>query len=129
MPKPKGGRGKPSEYGSEMIRIPTPIKDRVIALKEMFYEDLLDSHDETLANNERLAKEYLNLISSSNTEDKKPISSLNTEDKKLVSNLDDALAVAREILAINAKRHRSVKEVIAKLISTLFNADIKPGDL
>jgi len=118
MNKPRGGRGKLSEYGSEMIRIPTPIKDRVAIIKEMFYEDQLDSHDEALANNERLAKEYLNLISS-----------LDTTDKKLISTLEDALAIAKNLLAENTKKRRTTKEVIAKLISGLFDADVKSTDL
>lgn len=37
MARPKGGRGKKTEYGSRMIRIPDPLIDNVKRLKDDFY--------------------------------------------------------------------------------------------
>ncbi len=46
MSKPKGGRGKRVDYESQMIRIPDPIRDKVLQLKQDFYDGKLDLPDE-----------------------------------------------------------------------------------
>jgi len=46
MSKPKGGRGKRAEYETEMIRIPKPIREKVLQLKQDFYDGRLESTDE-----------------------------------------------------------------------------------
>jgi len=117
MTKPKGGRGKRSDSPSEMLRIPSAIKDRVIALKELYYNDELDIYEQKLAENERLANQHQNLISSSSDSTSNSISSL------------EAIALAKVLLAENAKQKKSVRYVVAKLISGLYGEEIKPEDL
>jgi hypothetical protein len=107
MEKPKGGRGKRVQYNTEMVRIPEPIKDRVLQLKQMFYDGQLEDYDNKLTNEPPL------------TED----------EQKLISSLEDALVIARELIADNAKKKKSVKHLMAKLISSLFNANVNPDDL
>lgn len=48
MVKPKGGRGKRVEYESQMIRIPDPIRGKVLQLKQDFYDGKLDLSDDEL---------------------------------------------------------------------------------
>jgi len=107
MSKPKGGRGKHAEYSTEMIRIPEPIKGRVLQLKQMFYDGQLEDYDNKLANEQPLTD----------------------DEQKLISSLENALVIARELIADNAKKKKSVKYVMAKLISSLFDAEVNPDDL
>jgi len=37
MPRPKGGRGQKTDYGSKMIRVPEPLIEEVKRLKDEFY--------------------------------------------------------------------------------------------
>lgn len=135
MVKPVGGRGKRAEYDTEMIRIPSPIKDRVVELKRMFYENQLDFHDECIARDANLAREYeailrgeipvpdkiLNLISSNQSNDNFA--------KNLSSSLEEVKTLAKLLLEQNKTKKRSVKELFAKLISSLFHVEISKDEL
>jgi hypothetical protein len=135
MNKPVGGRGKRADYDTEMIRIPSPIKDRVLELKRMFYENQLDFHDECIARDAQLAREYeaiirgeilvpekiVNLISSNQTND--------VSAKNLSSSLEEVKTLAKLLIEQNKTKKRSVKELIAKLISSLFHVEVSKDEL
>ncbi len=67
MDKPKGGRSLQSSYRSTHVRIPEPIKDRVEAIKDLYYSGGLQQHEELQAENCKLANEYKKVLTKSLT--------------------------------------------------------------
>jgi len=117
MTKPVGGRGKQAPYQTTHVRIPEPLKARVEQLKEMFFTDSLEHHDELLARDARLAREYENLLTGKEEQ-------VNSSQNSLPG-LDIALDEARKIL----KSKKSTKIMISKLLTALYGLEVKPEEL
>lgn len=117
MDKPVGGRGKSTPYKSTHIRIPEPLKGRVEELKELFYSNQLELHDEKLAEDNRLANEYKHKLANNNLDNSGGYIKLN--------NRDEILELARRIL----KQKKSAKLSVLKLLTGLLGDDISLEDL
>jgi glutamate mutase epsilon subunit len=117
MDKPKGGRGKKADYESTHVRIPAPLKDRVEELKQLWFEGQLEFHDDCIARDARLAREYENLLTG---KEEKHDSSLNP-----LPSLDTAINEAKKIL----KSKKSARESILKLLTTLYDVELTKQDL
>lgn len=117
MNKPVGGRGVKAPYKSTHVRIPEPIKDRVEQLKDMYLSGGLEHYDELLARDNKLAREYENLLTGST---QKPDSEQNP-----LPSLDDAILLVKQAL----KRKKSAKETAAIILSSIYKTDVKIDDL
>lgn len=115
--RPKGGNGKRAPYESTHVRIPAPIKDRVEAIKDLFFSGTLEHHDECIARDARLAREYENLLTGKDNK-------LNSKNNPLTP-LEDAKEEAIKIL----KQKRSARESIAKLLTAIYGVEITKQDL
>lgn len=117
MDKPKGGRGKKADYESTHVRIPEPLKLRVEELKRMWFEGQLDFHDECIARDARLAREYENLLTGKENEH-------DSESNPLPS-LETAIEESRKIL----KSKKSARESLAKLLTALYGVEVSKENL
>ncbi len=79
MDKLKGGRSLQASYKSTHVRIPEPIKDRIEAIKDLYYSGSLQQHEELQAENCRLANEYKKVLTKSLTDNICANMSANTE--------------------------------------------------
>lgn len=117
MSKPVGGRGKKAPYETTHVRVPLPVKDRVEELVEQFKSGSLDDADRLTVEECHLADEYRNLLTSN--------SSSNSSTDNSLTSLEDTLEIVREIL----RQKKSARESIARLLTSLYNVEIKAKDL
>ncbi len=87
MDKPKGGRGLQSSYKSIHVRIPEPIKDRVEAIKDLYYSGNLQQHEEFQVENCRLANERRKMLTESLTDNMCNDISANTESNVIIASI------------------------------------------
>jgi hypothetical protein len=127
MTKPIGGRGKKAPYETTHVRIPVDIKPQVEALVEEFRNNGSLSDDKTtqdLSINsndivEKMIQEFkknnLFIVQESNEISQDIL--MNALNLKL----EESIRLANELLATRATK----KEVVNKLLTTLFGVEIK----
>lgn len=105
MVKPVGGRGHTAPYETTHVRVPVPIKDKVEQLIENYRKSLLLGNTSTEADGSEQFEEQ--------------------EAGSLSVSLDESLEIAKRILTLK----KSSKVSLAKLLSELYKAEVKPEDL
>ena len=127
MNKPTGGRGRKAPYETTHVRIPVDLKPQIELLVEEFRENGCLAENHIVKNSstdsddfiQRMIQEFKNndmLIIQSNNEisQHELISHLNLK-------LEESIKLANELLATRATK----KEVVNKLLTTLFGIEIK----
>lgn len=116
MDKPIGGRGKSAPYKSTHVRIPEPIKGRVEELKELFFSNRLEQHDNDLTENKYLADKY-----------REELLNRYTLDVYENSHLDkgELIKLAKGVL----KQKKSARHSVQKLLTGLLGEEISLEDL
>lgn len=116
MDKPVGGRGKSAPYKSTHVRIPEPIKGRVEELKELFFSNHLEYHDELIAEDHKLANKYREEFLNKKTGD-------NQSDRQY--NKQELIDLAKGVL----RQKKSARESLLKLLTGLLGEEITVDDL
>jgi len=127
MNKPTGGRGRKAPYETTHVRIPVDLKPQIELLVEEFRENGCLAENHIVKNSltdsddfiQRMIQEFKNndmLIIQSNNEisQHELVSHLNLK-------LEESIKLANELLATRATK----KEVVNKLLTTLFGIEIK----
>ena len=108
MNKPVGGRGNKASYKTTHVRVPVDIKGRV--------EELVEQYRLSLTSGE-LDESTNSLTGLDDTNEQSP--------EKMLTSLDEALKLAKEILA----QKKSAKQSIVKLLTGIYKQEVKPEDL
>lgn len=112
MPRSVGGRGKTPVYGSTThVRVPTPIKEIVLALIDIYRDTALLGVD-NLDEYHSLVEQFRQLKNKAEG---------NVEDENKPSNsslicLEDAIKVSKQLLT----QKKSARETVAKLLTALY---------
>lgn len=118
MNRPVGGRGKQASYKSTHVRIPEPIKARVEELKELFFSGKLGERGHIALEMDEVYNEYINSLTGKTGED-------NLDENDDYLSLEESIAIAQKLL----KQKKSVKQTIAKLLTSIYGVEVDPKSL